>query len=296
MEIKGHGIEVYLNLAKLPDEQLLAMADEINLEVNDRGLVLAAVAGTLALEGVRQDEPIVNLKEFISNNLVTALGGYSEVVDLLNYDRTASNVIKPASAEILETEFNDWLTYSKLNYVRTTQEADPDLHYTLVATPNITASRAEIRQAAVFGPDQASETSFDAELLLHYSPQQLSGTNPENGKAFMFSLVPNTCYVALRDTVPRQLEKLQSLQMLTPGLKVPSRLETITWWATLSAQADDLNHGDVYDRTAVRHFDLPAHKIDRNWCVPHSYVDDRGEVHLSLSDAESINDGRIALG
>lgn len=86
-----------------------------------------------------------------------------------------------------ENELEAWLTDEKLAYVAEAMEKDPKLRFTLVATPNILASPADIMATAkAFGNGHPREMYVDKVLYDRYSAEELSGTPGDTGR---FALV-----------------------------------------------------------------------------------------------------------
>lgn len=264
------------------------------------GLVSEA-AGTVAVEGARQAETEVEAtpytKESIAEQLSTSFRGYQFVVDSLNSSRKPKDILFVAAPETLATEFEAWFTEDKLAYVTAAQEADPSMRFTLVATPNVLADHKDIiKVAEIFGKSQPYETYVYDTLYKKYSAQELSGTDPDNGNAVVFSLIPSNYTPEMGGTVIEQRAKLAKLQTENPDLKVPSVLESVTYWQTLRAQGQRLADNTTFDRTYIRHFDLPEKRVDDWSDVPGSYVGVDGKPRLDGSRAGNACDGRLSVG
>ena len=303
MDIKDTGVTVSVEAAKQTDEWLIGAAQEIAEAARERGLELPAFAGTVAIEGAMQDtETAVEAtapdnKESLIGQLPSAYRGYKAVVDTLNDGRRKKDVLTEASDEILAAEFEAWFTEDKLAYVVATQEADPNVRFTLVATPNVLAAPKDvIKVAKAFGEGQPYSTYVWDELYGKYTAEQLSGTNPENGNSIAFSLIPSTFTSEMNGTVVEQRAKLAKLQTDNPDLKVPSVLEAVTYWQTLRAQGEQLADSTTFDRTYIRHIDLPEQRHDGWSCVPFSYVYVVGLLFLYYSGVLRDCDGRVSVG
>lgn len=306
MKIKQNGLEVRINPAEQPDEWLLNAAQEITNAVRARNLELTIAAGMVSLTGRLKDEagqavesPAMSARESLAQQIPWALEGYHAVAKALNMHRHNREWVPLLKDEVLTTEFNSWLTDEKVTLVELAQEADPELNYTLVATPNVYASRKEIVEAAqVFGRTQPCPTSVHDEVYEQYSAQELAGTNPENGKHVMFSLIPDKPDEKLYGTVSEQKAALLKLQKSTPGVKVPSVLEGITYWNILKAQNGDTLPADEsnFDRTFIRHFDLPTVRVGGRSRVPDTCVDVDGGPYLDDSLSYYDYKARVSVG
>ena len=266
---------------------------------------LISSLGSTSINGAEiKTEPVVateapkpNTKESITEQITSVFVGFNAVVDVMNSGRRKKDVLQGINHETINAEFEAWFTDDKLAYIAAAQESDPNLHFTLVATPNVLASSKEIiKVARAFGENQPYGTYVYDSLYNKYSAEQLSGTNPDNGNSVQFSLIPSAFTPEMSGTVVGQRAKLEKLQADNPDLKVPSVLEGITFWHTLRAQGNSLDSGAVFDRTYIRHFDLPEQRIDDWTYVPYSYVDDDGEPYLYSSYVQYDRYGRVAVG
>ena len=77
---------------------------------------------------------------------------------------------------------------------------------------------------------------------------------------------------------------------------MPSPLEAVTHWQTLRAQGDQLADNTTFDRTYIRHFDLPEQRFDDWLRVPDSCVNDGGRPYLYFSVAQYDDLARVAVG
>lgn len=308
MDVKGNGIEVQIDAARQTDEWLVRAAEEINQAAAERGLVLPAAAGAVAITGAQQhdtepsdkDRPS-DTKESLATQLRSARNGYTTVIGALafNPDLLGDAMIPIATEETFAREFEAWLTEDKLTYLTDAQEADPDLGFTLVAIPNVKVTAKEVRQAAVFfGLGHPTANYILQRLYDKYSDDELSGTDPDNGNAVTFSLIPTKLNEEMYGTVAQQRAKLVKLQKVCPGLKVPSVLEAITLWNIVRAQNSDeplLLADDTHDNPFfVRHFNLPAQSIDGFSSVPISFVAGNGELIIDGSSHEA--DAVVSIG
>lgn len=305
MDIKGNGVEVRVNPSEQSDEWLIGAAQEIADAAQERGLELPFAAGVVAVEGAMQAEaetvteeveaPTYETKESIAEQLGFAHKGYQAVIDSMNV-RRKKEILHVIDAETLATEFDAWFTADKLATVVAAQEADPNVRFTLVATPNVLVNAKDIiKVAKAFGQNQPYETYVYDPLYNKYSAEQLSGTNPDNGNSVQFSLIPSTYTPEMSGTVVDQRAKLAKLQTENPDLKVPSVLEGVAYWQTLRAQGEQLADNTTFDRTYIRHFNLPEQRFDGWSYVPYSYVGDVGKPRLNNSDVQVDDDARLSV-
>ena len=302
MELTGHGVKIQINPAELDDDQLIGLAQEISDVARERGLELPFATGVMAVEAAMQTDDrtevsISKLKESFTEQLATASKGYKAIIDIFNCFRRKEVVLTEATNQAITAEFEEWLTEDKLVYVASALEADPHVRFTLVATPNVVVSSGDLaRVAKVCGDNQPYDISVWDKLYKAYTSEQLSGTKPDNGNRVVFSLIPNSCNPAMEGDVGEQLEKLSNLQADYPGLKVPSLLEAVTYWQTLRAGGDYLADSTTFDRTYIRHFDLPEQCVDGWLGVLYSCVDVDGEPGLYYSYARCDSRARVAVG
>jgi hypothetical protein len=282
----------------LTDQELLEA-------VQARNLILTPALGSIASEGAKTDVakkdaemlPTPVTPESLAEQLTTAYKGYETVANLLNDGRKKKEHVEIVDQEKVAKELEAWATEDRLAYVAKAMEADPELRFTLIATPNVVAKADEIIEIAKeFGKNQPYSTYVWSEIYGKYTPEQLSGTDPSNGNAVKFRLIPNKLDPAMQGTVPSQRTRLAQLQADAPFVGVPSVLEDITFWNTLRATGDSLFTGDVFERTYVRHFDLPEKRIDGFQYVPRSYVGGDGGPNLNDSDVDRDLPARVSVG
>ncbi len=223
--------------------------------------------------------------ESIAEQLPAAHGVYGEVVDIINGGRKKKEVLVPdITEEQAVTELSMFLTQDKLQYVADAMEADPELKFTLVATPNWPVTDEElIKIAEQFGADQPHQTAVWPDIYGKYTPEEISGYYPKNDSHIKFTLVSSKFHPELSGTAGEQHAALDVLQIAAPFLRVPSPVEAVAHAMVLRTQGDSLDSGDVFDRTYVRSFDLPQKEIDGDLYVPDFFVYDDGGPYLDLS-------------
>lgn len=256
---------------------------------------LPLLTGSVA---VRSELLDVEAKETLADQLTFAFQGYEETVKILNSLHNPSKHIPIASKVEMATEFMDWFNVDRQRRLLKAQADDPFTQFILLATPNVRTIARDIMQSAkVFELRQPMVAEIWSELIQHYNDEQLSGTNPENRRKFAFSWMPTSFTPGMDGWRSEQLEKFAEQKAQDPYLKIPSALDAITYWQTLRAHGDELTQGKVYDRTYIRHFDLPSIRIggERNF-VPSTYIGDDGKPYIDISAASSNYPARLALG
>lgn len=235
------------------------------------------------------------LPETIREKLYASIAGYKNVMQTLGHEVSMSD------ADI-ETEFAEWDTYWRkrgaYDYV-VEKFKESGMRHNLVITPNILVDSKDIANLArEFGKGQPHETYVYEEMWLkdNYSELQMSG-ELEDGP-IRFSLMPAGRDPHFSGTVEQQNHKLHLLQWNKRNIRffVPSPLEAISNWFALRASGDKLTDSNAFDKTFVRHFNLPAIEVGGWSYVLHSCVDDGGKPYLNFSGAEVENGGCVAVG
>lgn len=302
MDIKGNGGVVSVDPAEQSDVWLIKAAQEIAEVAQSRGLELPGFAGAVALESAAKTMDRLTpemVKESITEQLTISVIATEAVVQSLNAGRRKNNQLAPRSVERVAAELKTWLTDEKLDYVKAAMETDPEVRFTLVATPNVPVTPKDITKIAkTFGQGQPYETYVWEEVYGKYTAEQLSGTDSSNGNSVVFSLIPSKYTPKMNGTVPEQRTKLAKLQADNPelGLKVPSVLESITHMQTLRAGGKRLVGNTTFDETYIRHFDLPEQRLGGWLDVPDSFVNDDGQPGLDFSGVQRGSGGRVSVG
>jgi len=177
------------------------------------------------------------------------------------------------------------------------------IRYNVVPVPNAPVVKEKVvGLAEAFGKDQPYELHVYDEMYRSdvYDDQQISGYQ-EAAKTVRFRLMPSRFSNELSgQTVDAQNTLLKELQRTQPdlGFAVPSVLESVIHWQVLRAQGDPLIEYGAYAKTAVRHFDLPAHTFEEDdWLyVPRSFVGGAGKPRLVVSDVQLDDRGRVSVG
>lgn len=252
--------------------------------------------------GERDKPELVPLiKEAIKEQLGTAFAGYKTVTRALEGDvllpRTRNRLV---FKRFFARKQKEWQKNGIYDYLAEELVAS-GAHYTLVATPNMEVSTAQIMRLA-WGFRTGRKPLFlmekRDELYLQYSGKELSGNT--DGDPIRLSLIPSRPdNVLTAMTAAEQLQMLRERQKAKPELRlrVPSYLDAVTYWYTLDAQGRELNHytGAVI-RTGIRHFDLEPKEFEGILAQPYSNVDDN-EPHSSYAKTSSkFGEARLAVG
>ncbi|HEY4963917.1 MAG TPA: hypothetical protein VIH90_04440 [Candidatus Saccharimonadales bacterium] len=237
-------------------------------------------------------------RESIFDQLLSSHDVYAVIGDHVNGGRKKGEKVPVVALETAGAALSAFLTNEKLAYVAQTMEADPELRYTLVATPNVPVPAKKVVELAKdFGTDQPYETAVWQDIYDKYTPEELSGFDPKKDSPIKFALVSNKFLPELSGTVEEQRATLARLQSEdTSTLRVPSVVEGIAHAMVLRGQGDSLDSGEVFNRTYVRNFDLPEKKIGGYLCVPGFSVNDDGKPNLGSSRVQVGDRGRVAVG
>lgn len=151
-----------------------------------------------------------------------------------------------------------------------------------VIVPDQVFSWAKLKKLAMkFGQNQRYRTYIYEDLYKQYSAEELSGK--PTGKEYRVIYIPKE-YNVEPDTVAKQWQEHANDY-------VPSVLEAIVYWFTLRESGEEL----TFDKTYIRHFDLPEKRVVDWSYVPLSYVYLDGGPYLDRSIAEYASYGRVAV-
>lgn len=236
----------------------------------------------------------------IVEQLYRSFEAYESMVDFINQSKNIKDQILPAETYQFNREFSQWLEEDegRLLYIHQAMQADPELSFTLVGTPNVALTHTQQKEVAKkFGNNQRFPTYVWDGLHDQYNPKLLCG-GIDDGNAILFSLIPNKLTDDMYGTVEEQQAKLKKKQsnVETAFLRVPSLLETVAYWNTLRFQGDILEGSDNFEKTYIRHFNLPKQHISNSLCVPRSYIDSDSEPYLTYSVARFGDHARLAVG
>ncbi len=301
----NENVDVAVDLRKQPDDAQYDVINEALAVIQERKLPLNFNVATGSLVVGRNvelatpeatDKDWLNSKEFklASKQLPTAHEGYVAVLADVNESRKKNNKVEIEDANEMEAEFKEWFTPEKLEAY---EAINPGIDYDVIATPNEKLSRKDLYNLAnAFGKDQPEETYINDNFYDKYTDEELAGTDPDNGKSFMFSLIPREYTPNMEKNVDDQNKAFDKLHHKHPDAKVPSPFEAVTRWYTLRAQGEDLKDDDTFDLTYTRHFDLPKKRFAAFSFVPLSYVRGAGQPYLGSSGVGNGNDARVSVG
>lgn len=304
MDIKGNGVTVNVDPAEQTDDWLLSAAQEITEAAEARGLELPVFAGNVVIEAAEKaksgsvvEHDPSGVKEAIAEQLGSTFTGYRTTAEQINSGRNDKEQIDLADKATLAKEFEAWFTAERLDYVKSAMEANPGLCFTLTAKPNVLVTPAEIIAAErKFGEDQPYATDVWSDILKLYTPEEVSGTNPESGNSVAFSLIPSKTNPALYGSVQHQKNTLKALQAENPFLKDSRPLDDLVYANTLRAGGNKLVGNGVLQLTHQRNYGMEIQRIDRFVYVPFSLVASSGERNVGFSYARVDDDARVLVG
>lgn len=254
-------------------------------------------------EGRDKPELARILPETIRDQLRGVFVAYSTVAGQLKTERCFRKPESDVSAGELEHLFalkdKEWQENGVYDHLAEELIAN-GAHYNLVATPNVEATEKQIvALAEAFGKEQPYKTYVYDELCCNgrYTSREFSGNG--GGDPARLSLIPSRRDAVLSDkAVEMQARMLREQQTSKPNLnlRVPSVLDTVTYWYTLRAQGDKLADSSAFDKTYIRHFDLDPKAVGGWLFVPGSCVDDGGRPYLGCSVVERDNVARVSVG
>jgi hypothetical protein len=286
-------------IESMDEEEFLELARMVQFEANDRNLTIPELklAGGLATEGASVEHetsdveasPATKAYEMILGQVDVAYETYNEVCKLLGVDLETKE-------EDVREELSVWLTEDKLEYVAAAKEADPELEFTLVATPNMIISASLLQK--LFTNFSQDETKNFGQLLSYFNPEELCGTDPINGNSTMFALIPNKVDERLYGDITKQIFNLEELQQSDlSSLKVPSVLEAAVYWFVLRNSQKLTNERGTLRQTYVNHFNLTNQLPEyyRRFVIA-SCIDDVGHAWLKEAYSNKENSGKVAVG
>lgn len=245
------------------------------------------------------------LSESIRGQLNSAFAAYKTVAEQLGGKqrpfRTGETALTSYELEkLFAAKEKEWQANGTYDYL-VEQLIENGARYSLVATPNIEASVAQIIALAVaFGNDKdqpcSTLVSYAVYRQDHYSGRELSGNS--GNAPVRLSLIPNRDDDEISNKpVKTKVRLLRERQARRPELhpRVPSLLDAVTYWYALRARGDKLDNSSTFDKTNIQHFDLEPKTVGGWSVVPHSCAHFLGRPHLSRSRAEH-GQARLAVG
>ncbi len=248
-----------------------------------------------------------------------AYRGCVEVAEALNTSSQVGDMVALPQESRLVSEFDRRITSQILGYVATSQERDPGVKWTVVATPTpymLPTHRDIARTARLTGKnasthEYASTRGFDPYYVTddqHRIRQMLSGIDPNDVRPFALSLFPNKANPDMYGTVRKQLEMLPKIQQEHPFLKPSRVLDDFAHWCTRRALESDhvevpevtISAGNPNEEKYIVHFDLPTRSYVGNGVaiavVPRTLQDVDGDHHLSVADVNERSHTRLVIG
>jgi hypothetical protein len=279
---------------------------ELDHEIQGFGYVVDPRISEMRKKRGEKDKPELNrlMPEIIREQLSTAYVAYTTVAEqLYSKHRQPETGEVLLSADEFEQLFTgkdaEWQSNGIYAYLADSVIKNGS-RFNLVATPNITASEAQIiALAEKFGKDQPRYTSVNRNLYLKqpYSSRDWSG---DTGTApIRLSLMPNHSDSQLGyKSASEQIQLLRERQTKQPELqaRVPSLLDAVTYWYSLRAHGDTLNDTSAYDKTNIRHFDLGPIKVDGMSVTPSSVITRLGQATLNCLSTSAGFAARVAVG
>jgi hypothetical protein len=305
MELEVNGVVVQVSPAEQSNEWLVSAAQEIADAANERGLELSFATGSVAVEGAMRADAAaetsvdpIDVKETITSLLTPAYNGFQTTLEQINGSRKKEKKLAVADQETVAAEFEEWFDEDRLAYVKEKMEANPKLTWTLLATANETVTAYEyLTGTQTFGEGQPHQTKVWSGIVKQYTPEEVSGTDPSNGKSVKFKLVPNEFSPELYGDVATQKKKLAELQADTPFLEATSPLEDLTRLNTLrAANGNKLVGSGTADASRIRNLTLEPQPVGEHLCVPSLCVVDSGRLDVEDSAVQIDEYGRVSVG
>lgn len=272
MDFKKDGIIVPIAAAEQEDASLIAAFLEIQATAQERGLELPAFAGAVAIEA---NETANTTKEALLAHLPTAYKGYKQTLRSLGI-----NDSEAASQADLEEDLEDRLTDDVIEYIDRAQEDNPELTFELVASPNVLVDAKSLIFAGLSDTKPPlKKQDIEDPFMEQYTAQQLCKTDPSNGRAVNFWLIPSHPSQDMIGTPEERLSQLFESRAQNPNVQlgVPSPLDALAYGETIMAAYyleerfpgwEELE----LDVTPIIHFDLPVRNAGQNnFSVPESY-------------------------
>lgn len=260
------------------------------------------------IKTVRGDRDRQELKRIVAESIHEQLGNaftaYKTVTEQLGENKSLFRKGEAISQTELGSLFalkdKEWQENGVYDYLLE-QFLETRARFTLVVKPNIEASEAQlVALAESFGEDQPHTTYVRNEFYWsgRYKDSEWSGNS--GSAPVKLSLISDREDRELsgKSSAEEQVRMLRERQACRPKLnvRVPSLLEAITYWYSLRAGGDNLDHSSAFYKTYIRHFDLEPQLFDGLQHVPGSYVANDGRPSLDRSATEFESAARVAVG
>ena len=205
-------------------------------------------------------EKMLLAREQIFNMIPSALEGHNRLISLMDSARFNHGCI---SEENLAGELDKWLTMDKLDFIKTTQEFNPDIGYQLVASPNVSINRMDF-----YTLSQTFSIKHNLRLIsdmADYSPSQLGGNDRDRIKPnkVKLLLIPSSMTTKVEGDISNQKKSLENYQKEIPFLTLPSPLQFLAYLETLYA-LESPTAQKKNSLIASPHLDLPLANIGTN--------------------------------
>ena len=202
-------------------------------------------------------EKMLLAREQIFNMIPSALEGHNRLISLMDSARFNHGCI---SEENLAGELDKWLTMDKLDFIKTTQEFNPDIGYQLVASPNVSINRMDF-----YTLSQTFSIKHNLRLIsdmADYSPSQLGGNDRDRIKPnkVKLLLIPSSMTTKVEGDISNQKKSLENYQKEIPFLTLPSPLQFLAYLETLYA-LESPTAQKKNSLIASPHIDLPYANI-----------------------------------
>ena len=238
------------------------------------------------------------MPEIIHDQLRSSIAAYKEVAQQLGIEVYNESVIDQIFAENEAA----WQESGLYNYL-VEQLIENGSRYTLVTIPDTEVGMLNIEDLArKFGEQQPYglyiyDTLYSSGTTTgRYTDEVVSGSS--QGSTVRLRLMPSKYTKELGSkSAEDQLGTLQTMQQENPerNFQVPSILEAVSYWYALRAQGNKLVGEGTFDKTYIRHIDVPPISSDGWSNVPNSYVNDNGKPNLNRSNAENHDNARLSV-
>jgi hypothetical protein len=229
--------------------------------------------------------------EYLHEFLGPSWANYNATVEAINANRSEQERIGSVSEEEFGQLFDSWLMpetpnkYAKLDYLAGLRERGkaeagyrryPEVPLDVVAVPNVVVTTDEILSMPGFSVDHR----VAARTLQPYTPEQLSGTHPQDDEAVQFAIVSRMLIespAVPEGPLEEKLAQLTDAQQTYPFLRQPSFLEEVVRLHGLESRGFHFEDPRVRSEIFNLHTQLPlqAAKIGdlgEQFCLPRTVV------------------------